>query len=117
MNVNGFWNKTEARKISPAVSRPDLVAARNAPIRGAGDLRPHERAPIVLSRTPNDNRVFCYRPDGTCYAVLSPYQWQHLRDMKHLESWLTRERESGIVIIPGQDKTQTSYPSLSNGSN
>jgi hypothetical protein len=98
MNTQGFWNKTEARKISPAVSRPDLVAERNAAIRGSGDLRPHERASVKLSRAPNDNRVHCYRPDGTKYAVLSPFRWAELRSEKCLESWLQRERESGVII-------------------
>jgi len=101
MNVNGFWNKTEARKLTPAIARPDLVAERNAAIRGAGDLRPHERAPVKLSRAPNDNRIFCYRPDGTCYAVLSPHQWSTLRAEKRLEAWLQHERESGVIVSAG----------------
>lgn len=37
--LRGFWNTSEARKRAPVVSRPDLVAARNAAL--ADDCEEH----------------------------------------------------------------------------
>lgn len=106
-NLHGFYNQSEARKASPAVSRPDLVAARNAAIRGPADLRPHERKPVQLSQAPMDSRIRFYRPVndgkggyrlGSCYAILSLNRVAQLRKEKRLESWLHEQRESGVVI-------------------
>ncbi len=45
-----------------------------------------------------DNRVKCYRTNGTCYAVVSPSQWRDLREHGRLDAWLDEQRESGVVI-------------------
>ena len=45
-----------------------------------------------------DNRLFCYRPNGTCYAVLTPSEWKELRQAKQLDAELKRRRDSGVVI-------------------
>lgn len=88
-NLIGFYNSREARKTSPCVSRPDLVAARNAAL--------HSPVPM-FSAAPIDSRMKCFRPDGTCYAVLTPTRWRDLRSHSKLTAHLTRERESGVVI-------------------
>ena len=105
-NLKGFYRKSEARKVSPCVSRPDLVAARNAAIRGDGDLRPFERKPVKLDPRPIDSRVKFFRAIndpkgylvGSCYAVLSPTEFTFMRKNKTLEPWLESQRESGVVI-------------------
>jgi hypothetical protein len=45
-----------------------------------------------------DGRIFCYRPNGTCYAVLTPSEWKKLRHAKTLDAELQRRRESGVII-------------------
>lgn len=117
-NLRGFYNKAEARKASPAVSRPDLVQARNALIRSEADKRPHERKPAVFSTAPHDARIRCYRPinidpqlgalphtaetvAGSCYAIVSPARWAELRKQKRLDSFLRDQRESGAIVEAG----------------
>ena len=91
--THGFYKTAEARKKAPVISRPDLVRERNATIEQKRVLgRPLKPADGT------DPRVRCYRPDGTCYAILSPAQWADLRKRRKLAGWLAQERESGIVL-------------------
>lgn len=45
-----------------------------------------------------DNRVFCYRADGSCYAVLSAAQWRTLRKAGKLDEFLAKQRDAGQVV-------------------
>lgn len=100
--LNGFYNPKTAREKSPAVSRPDLVAERNAA--SVYSVADPARSPVIKSTAdiraldPTDTRIKCFRPNGTCYAVVSPLRWQELRDKKRLDKFLEEERDSGIVI-------------------
>lgn len=44
------------------------------------------------------NAMRCYRPNGTCYAILTPSEWTTLRDSGRLESELKRRRDSGVIL-------------------
>jgi hypothetical protein len=44
-----------------------------------------------------ETAMFCYRPNGTCYAVIAPSEWTALRKAGKLEAELKR-RDSGTVI-------------------
>lgn len=46
----------------------------------------------------NENAMFCYRPDNTCYAILSTYEWEKLRKAGTLDAELKRRRDSGVVL-------------------
>jgi hypothetical protein len=50
-----------------------------------------------------DNRIFCYRADGSCYAVFSPHEWRELRSRGQLDRELKRRRESGVRLLPAPD--------------
>lgn len=45
-----------------------------------------------------DNRIFCYRADGSCYAVLSAAQWRTLRKSRKLDEFLAKQRDAGQVV-------------------
>ena len=89
--MNQFYKASEARKKMPVVSRPDLVAERNA------QLSTHE-VKALFSSAPTDSRVYFRRPDLSCYAVLSPKRVAELRSKRKLDAFLERERDSGIII-------------------
>ncbi len=42
----------------------------------------------MISSTKTDKNMYCYRPNGSRYAVLSPYQWRRLRKQRQLDSYL-----------------------------
>ncbi len=42
----------------------------------------------MISLTKTDKNMYCYRPNGSRYAVLSPYQWRRLRKQGQLDSYL-----------------------------
>lgn len=46
----------------------------------------------------SETAMFCYRDNGTCYAVLSPSEWVTLRKAGRLDAELKRRRDSGAVI-------------------
>jgi hypothetical protein len=46
----------------------------------------------------NQNALMCYRPDGTCYAILSTGEWAALRKAGKLDAELKRRRESGAIV-------------------
>ena len=102
-NLNGFYNPKTAREKSPVVSRPDLVAERNAAIASYSVADP-ARVPYIKNvadirdREKTDTRVKCFRPNGTCYAVVSPLRWEELRAKKRLDSFLEHERDSGVIL-------------------
>lgn len=58
-----------------------------------------------------DNRIFCYRPNGTVYAVFSPTEWADLRKRGVLDAELAKRRESGEIIAAerGGDDLNTSH--------
>ena len=89
-----FYKTSEARKKSPVVSRPDLVAKRNAEL----SREPAKVRFNALDPEPTDNRIFFRRPDLSCYAVLTPGRVDELRKRKKLDAFLNRERESGVII-------------------
>lgn len=45
-----------------------------------------------------ETAMFCYRPNGTCYAVISPSEWVALRKAGRLDAELKKRRDSGTVI-------------------
>lgn len=104
MSLRGFY-KPENAKASAVVSRPDLVGKRNAQASDQYSVTDNEakRPAVTLSQLQRrsiqlDSRIRCYRPDGTCYAVVSPTQWAHLRETGKLAGWLDRQRESGVIL-------------------
>lgn len=44
------------------------------------------------------NAMRCYRPNGTCYAILTPSEWTALRNAGKLDAELKRRRDSGVVL-------------------
>ena len=42
----------------------------------------------MISLTKTDKNMYCYRPNGSRYAMLSPYQWRRLRKQGQLDSYL-----------------------------
>lgn len=46
----------------------------------------------------NANSMRCYRPNGTCYAILTPSEWTTLRNAGKLDAELKRRRDSGVVL-------------------
>lgn len=46
----------------------------------------------------SQNAMFCYRPDNTCYAILSTHEWEQLRKAGRLDAELKRRRDSGVVL-------------------
>ncbi len=90
--MNQFFKKSEAKKKSPVINRPDLVAQRNA------ELTKAQRKEF-LDPVPTDSRVFFRRPDLSCYAVLSMTRIAELRKLRMLDVVLNREKNS-LIIIP-----------------
>ncbi len=45
-----------------------------------------------------DNRIFFRRPSGDIYAVLSSVNMARLRNKKELDTFLDKQRESGIIL-------------------
>jgi hypothetical protein len=45
-----------------------------------------------------DNRVFCYRPDGSCYAVVAASEWRKMRRAGTLDAFLAKQRDAGQVV-------------------
>jgi len=90
--MNTFYKKSEARKVCPVISRPDLVAERNAEIttrQGVVDL-------YAKNRT--DSRMISRRPDLSIYSIMSSFRWCELRKQGLLERYLRAERESGVIL-------------------
>lgn len=52
----------------------------------------------MISLTKTDKNMYCYRPNGSRYAVLSPYQWRKLRRQAELSLYLL-EQSLGIENI------------------
>jgi len=48
-------------------------------------------------KTPLDNNIYCYRPNGEVYAALSPGKWKQLREQGKLDSFLDKQRRSGSM--------------------
>lgn len=57
-----------------------------------------------------DNRMFCYRPNGTCYAILTPAEWERLRKAGRLDAELARRRASGEVLEVARNDGATYTP-------
>lgn len=53
---------------------------------------------MKIRNSHTDNRISCYRPDGTRYAILARAEWQRLRAHGKLEEHLKTRRESGEII-------------------
>jgi len=51
----------------------------------------------MISLTKTDKNMYCYRPNGSRYAMLSPYQWRRLRKQGQLDSYLHGHGRSGYV--------------------
>lgn len=102
--LTGFYDPCEARKVAPVVSRPDLVAERNAQLLRplpSHNTDPSVPASVTLGKIASrgvDPRIRCYRTDGTCYAILGPSEWTAMRKQGRLQKWLDKQNKSGVVI-------------------
>ncbi len=55
-----------------------------------------------IDQRPPDHNLYCYRPGGDLYAVLSSRQYRRLRRQGQLESYLDKQRANGVVITRDQ---------------
>jgi len=56
------------------------------------DARLRQTALTLTDNRPPDGNVYCYRPGGALYAVLSRSKWKSLREQGKLESFLDEQR-------------------------
>ena len=59
------------------------------------DWRDPRQRLVALTPTdkrPQDQSVYCRRPSGEIYAVLSPAEWKRLREEEKLNSYLDEQR-------------------------
>ncbi len=69
------------------------------------DWRDPRRVQAALTPTdkrPSDPNIYCYRPNGELYVVVSRSEWKRLREQGKLDSFLDKRRKSGVVITHNQ---------------
>ena len=79
------------KKFKPSVHHASLLADAKLPINWRD---PHQRQAALTPtvKFPRDSDIYCYRPNGSLYVVVSRSQWGRLREKGELDSYLDKQR-------------------------
>ena len=89
------------KKFKPSVLHAHLLADTKLPINWR-DPREREAALTPTDKRPHDHNIYCYRPNGKLYAVVSSSKWKRLREEGNLNSFLDKRRKSGVIVTHDQ---------------